>query len=70
LCANAANRADILRNMGRGGFPQPEAPGADPETPSREAPTSMPQGTSKGFNDEDIERMESYKSPIKDKPPE
>lgn len=61
---------DILRNMGRGGFP-PGEPDSESEKgfPSAEAPTSMPQGTSKGFSDEDIERMESSKGSIRGNEP-
>ncbi len=53
--------ADILRNMGRGGFPQggPDEFDPDPNTPPEDPTTSMPHGTSRGFSDEDIEAMES-----------
>ncbi|MFT5197427.1 MAG: Zn-dependent protease [Planctomycetota bacterium] len=60
---------DMLLKMGRGRFPQDQEQGFDQETnaPLEEPPPSMPHGTSKGFSEEDIERMEAAKGPMRGK---
>ncbi len=62
--------ADILRNMGRGGGPQGGPQGFETNEPSQhhEAPTSMPPEASKGFSEEDIERMESNRESFRKDP--
>jgi hypothetical protein len=56
--------ADMLRNMGGGGFPPRPPQSEDSSQDDAPPPTSMPHGTSKGFSEEDIARMEANKESI------